>query len=395
LKIADGEVALHCPELKCPVPLPRQLVREHITDAAHLKKFERFCLDRFVQNNPLLKWCPGKDCTRAVRMKEQDDIIRICIPVHCRCGVEFCLTCGLDIHEPTPCTMFGLWTDLMERDSASCGWIKAHTKDCPKCKSAVQKNGGCNSVTCRCGFEFCWICMTQHNNHSFGDGKGACNRWNSETQKAVEDMNRDRANIGRFTHYMERFENHKKSLSLEATGTVMQLAEKKELLIASGLSVETVTALDKAVLVLKECREILKNTYIFAFYLKQCKEAEIFEMNQEHLETQVEGLSGHLEKQDFEEKFKDAKAVKLYFDQVLNRTRHCKQRVTNLVDHVKEGYEVGDWRFVSDKLHYIGEGGFHKAKPKQASKLPKSAQLVADEDADIARAIQQSMMDVA
>ena len=41
--------------------------------------------------------------------------------------------------------------------------------------------------------------------------------------------------------------------------------------------------------------------YIFAFYLKQCKEAEIFEMNQEHLETQVEGLSGHLEKQDFEE----------------------------------------------------------------------------------------------
>ena len=38
--------------------------------------------------------------------------------------------------EPTPCTMFGLWTDLMERDSASCGWIKAHTKDCPKCKCA-------------------------------------------------------------------------------------------------------------------------------------------------------------------------------------------------------------------------------------------------------------------
>ena len=42
----------------------------------------------------------------------------------------------------------------------------------------------------------------------------------------------------------------------------LQLAEKKELLIASGLSVETVTALDKAVLVLKECREILKNTYV-------------------------------------------------------------------------------------------------------------------------------------
>ena len=42
----------------------------------------------------------------------------------------------------------------------------------------------------------------------------------------------------------------------------VQLPEKKELLVASGLSVELVLALDKAVLVLKECREILKNSYV-------------------------------------------------------------------------------------------------------------------------------------
>lgn len=31
-------------------------------------------------------------------------------------------------------------------------------KECPKCERSIYKNGGCNHMTCKCQFEFCWLC---------------------------------------------------------------------------------------------------------------------------------------------------------------------------------------------------------------------------------------------
>eukprot|EP01083_Nonionella_stella_P073155 197581_1 len=50
-------------------------------------------------------------------------------------------------------------------------WLQGHTKQCPKCERHIEKNGGCNHMTCRtpggCGHEFCWLCLGNwygHNN---------------------------------------------------------------------------------------------------------------------------------------------------------------------------------------------------------------------------------------
>lgn len=45
-------------------------------------------------------------------------------------------------------------------------WIDDNTQRCPGCDTAIQKNGGCNHITCRgqdsvhagCGHQFCWVC---------------------------------------------------------------------------------------------------------------------------------------------------------------------------------------------------------------------------------------------
>eukprot|EP00049_Salpingoeca_infusionum_P005018 m.87049 g.87049 ORF g.87049 m.87049 type:complete len:602 (-) comp12825_c0_seq6:183-1988(-) len=69
------------------------------------------------------------------------------------CRVVFCTVHGLD-HAgsacPTSTSAFKRWRDRM--------WVKLHTKECPGCHNRIQKNGGCNHMTCRCGHEMCWCC---------------------------------------------------------------------------------------------------------------------------------------------------------------------------------------------------------------------------------------------
>ena len=44
-------------------------------------------------------------------------------------------------------------------DQAFFQWLNAaKAKQCRQCKFWVQKNEGCDHMTCRCGHEFCYIC---------------------------------------------------------------------------------------------------------------------------------------------------------------------------------------------------------------------------------------------
>lgn len=67
--------------------------------------------------------------------------------------------------KPAICVIVKKWLKKCEDDSETANWISAHTKECPRCQSTIEKNGGCNHMTCRkCRHEFCWVCM----------GKSAC-----------------------------------------------------------------------------------------------------------------------------------------------------------------------------------------------------------------------------
>ena len=53
-------------------------------------------------------------------------------------------------------------------DVASAQLISQTTKLCPGCTHPIEKNEGCNHITCRCRVEFCWICMNEYEKDHHG-----------------------------------------------------------------------------------------------------------------------------------------------------------------------------------------------------------------------------------
>ncbi|XP_056894484.1 E3 ubiquitin-protein ligase RNF14-like isoform X2 [Takifugu flavidus] len=216
--ITEGNVrGVTCPQADCSsAPTPAQvrtLVGEEL--------FGRY--DRLLLQNTLehVVYCPRRDCGSAV-IREKSSNAAMCSV----CGFAFCVACRKTYHGAGSCRpetslgsnaeneseegklplpkskegLVALWEDYIgggkERKRLlesrygrsvmtlklegflSESWVAVNTKYCPYCFSRIEKNGGCNVMTCcRCFRNFCWVCLTkltERTNNHFENG--TCSR---------------------------------------------------------------------------------------------------------------------------------------------------------------------------------------------------------------------------
>jgi len=62
------------------------------------------------------------------------------------------------MHDGISCDYFDVYKDDPDQTLRMWMQMEKDVKHCPKCKQVIQKNGGCNHVTCRCGAHICWVC---------------------------------------------------------------------------------------------------------------------------------------------------------------------------------------------------------------------------------------------
>jgi ariadne-1 len=155
----------------------------------------------YVDDNDYLKWCPAPNCEYAVECHVPTSQLDHIVPtVRCGCGHYFCFGCTLADHQPCLCPLVRRWLKKCKDDSETANWISANTKECSRCNSTIEKNGGCNHMTCRkCSYEFCWICMGPWSEH--GSQWYNCNRYEEKSSTDARDHQaKSRASLERYLH---------------------------------------------------------------------------------------------------------------------------------------------------------------------------------------------------
>lgn len=136
---------------------PETCLKAHAGTGEAYRAMERLLLER--QHSNRLCYCANKDCSAAFDFQSvtgysgEQGAPKATCPM---CGTDTCVDCNVRWHEGRDCTRFRDEKNgdgLLLRLAESKRW-----KKCPKCQAVIEKSHGCNSMTCRCGYTFCYGC---------------------------------------------------------------------------------------------------------------------------------------------------------------------------------------------------------------------------------------------
>ncbi|XP_062196254.1 E3 ubiquitin-protein ligase RSL1-like isoform X2 [Phragmites australis] len=164
-KVESGGAAaavVRCPDASCAAALDPELCRGALPSDV----FERWCaaLCESLFLGARRTYCPFPDCSEMMVADEGEDEGRVTQSECQVCRRLFCARCGVaPWHAGVTCDEYG---KLREGDRGREDMLLLEMangrkwKRCPRCQFFVEKVDGCLHITCRCGFEFCYVCGT-------------------------------------------------------------------------------------------------------------------------------------------------------------------------------------------------------------------------------------------
>uniref|UniRef100_A0A4W3K2X6 RBR-type E3 ubiquitin transferase n=1 Tax=Callorhinchus milii TaxID=7868 RepID=A0A4W3K2X6_CALMI len=293
--VKDGiGVGISCMAQDCLLRTPEDFAFPLLASEELKEKYRRYLFRDYIESHYQLQLCPGADCPMVIQVQEPK-----ARRVQCSlCNEVFCFKCRQMYHAPTDCTTIKKWLTKCADDSETANYISAHTKDCPKCNICIEKNGGCNHMQCsKCKHDFCWMCLGDWKTH--GSEYYECSRY-KENPDIVNQSQQAQAReaLKKYLFYFERWENHNKSLQLEAQ-TYQRIQEKIQERVMNNLGTWIDWQyLQNAAKLLAKCRYTLQYTYPYAYYMESGPRKKLFEYQQAQLEAEIENLSWKVERAD-------------------------------------------------------------------------------------------------
>lgn len=247
------------------------------------------------------------------------------------CGNQhsFCFLCDGEDHRPTSCKDIQKWLEKNSSESANANWLLVNTKPCPACRVHIEKNQGCNHMTCRsCRHEFCWLCFHEWSSHT------SCANYTEGSTKKNLKYEQAKSELDRYMHFWTRYDNHDRSVKFAEKSYILTQERLDYLNQAKNVSPQQTQYLLDAVKSVIECKRILKFTYVYAYYSELPATSnlrKLFQSHQERLEEFADHLQGLYERKTIND-VTDSQ----YRREVISYTRLVEKYRNNVVNSIMQ-----------------------------------------------------------
>ena len=159
------DIDMHFP-IRCPIDhqCGQVVALSDIRACTDIATFESICMQStksFIENSTDVRFCFSAQCNSVIPdSPEKRGFIRCA-----SCAAEFCSSCcgkdnvrGVPWHKGLSCAQYqGVLRDGGQ-DLLNDYLSKSGGRHCPRCRQFVERNGGCDHMTCLCNHNFCYQC---------------------------------------------------------------------------------------------------------------------------------------------------------------------------------------------------------------------------------------------
>ena len=140
-----------CPHAGCDTHLSERHVKLVTNNNPQvIQRFDeatRRSISSSLAENEQAIFCPGANCIMHWVIERGTRLTMTCA----QCQTRFCTGCQHNHDQRITCQE----AEQSENDN----WIQNHTRPCPSCNANIERNDGCNHMTCgSCYAHFCWTC---------------------------------------------------------------------------------------------------------------------------------------------------------------------------------------------------------------------------------------------
>ena len=330
LKTPLGALQVKCQQEGCTCVVPEEIYKKFIKDKTLLEKLDKAISKNFINRNEDLRQCPNPHCHLYAKSN-----MHSAREIKCRCGTSYCFKCSKESHRPCTCEMFEKWKNLNNNSKNDEKWILANTKECPHCHQKIEKSQGCNYMLCDkraggCGHAFCYVCETDWAKHS--QDHFNCNKYTDAVKNKENNAKKIKEQLKRYDFYFSRFIDNEKAVEIVDKKLREDIGEKLNILVTlKNLSIMETQFIIDALETVINGKRLLKNTYIFGYYMKDNNKKDYFEHEQGILQYWTEELHRNLIDNKLNEIIKEDN-----FQNFSNTLKNFKNTLNNIISSIQK-----------------------------------------------------------